>query len=615
MTPSSADVGVRLAIGADPMEDESLPGFLMRLAHGVRFRSATRLAAIAGLRQPGSAVASTVDLGPLARLAGTEIRLLDAIRYPPTARTGFHRFLGGTVNRELIRLDLRRWCPACLSSSTYHRAAWDFALQTACPDHGLGLLDRCPGCGRQQRWELSDLMRCRCGADLRCAPAMAIGSAERMVARRLSELGRGTPPSWLATAPASCDPADLPWLLMCLGMSLTGWTRQRRIETLVSCGPDEVARVVSAGVAALEDWPGVIHRFLTEQGDGASARNGRYGARKSLGAFYRWLTLMPDGVPKRVLAKAASEFVAADPHLSRRSHRSRLVGARSTSGEMLGLKETADRLGVATARVKRLMADGSLPAAASAGRGVPMLIGRAAVESLAASQAGSLDLEQAAALLDISRTRVRCLVEAGVLQSASRAGAAGKSSRRLVASDVEALPGRLAGTIGRPADGRTVGFNHVAEVLRRQGVGFAEAVAMIGERRLQVVTVDEKAVGLKRLRFAPEAVATLRRSFETGDALTVEAAALHLGCKWQVVANLVARGLLPADGSGRVRPDALERFSAAYVTGADLARTRGTSPRSLAERLAADGVVPVVGPRVDGSRQNIYRRSDMEKSA
>lgn len=612
MSPSSADVGVRLAIGADPMEDESLPGFLMRLAHGVRFRSVTRLAAIAGLRHPGSVVASAVDLGPLATLAGTEVCLVEPICYSPTVRAGFHRFLGGTVNREFIRLDLRRWCPACLSSSIYHRAAWDFALRTACPDHGLRLLDRCPECGRQQRWELSDLTRCRCGGDLRRAPEMAVGSAERMVARRLAELVGGTPTSWLGAAPASCDPADLPWLLMCLGMFLTGWTRQRRIETLVSCGPDAVARVVSAGVVALEDWPGAIHRFLAEQGDRAPVRSGRYGARKSLGAFYGWLTLMPDGTPKRILAEAATEFVAGDPRLSRRSHRSRLVGARSTSGEMLGLKETANRLGVATARVKRLMADGSLPATASAGRGVPMLIERTAVEALAAFQAGSLDVKQAAALLDISRARVRSLVEAGVLGSALRAGAARKSSRRLIASEVEALPETLAGTIGRTADSRTVGFNHVAEVLRRQGVGFAEAVVMIRERRLQVVAIDETAVGFKRLQFAPEMVAMLRRSLEAGEALTVEAAALRLRCKWQVVANLVARGLLPVDRSGRIRLDALERFPAVYVTGADLARMRGTSPRSLAVRLAGDGVVPVVGPGVDGSRQNFYRRSEVD---
>ena len=58
-------VGGPFGISAVPFVNESLPGFVMRVARSLRFRSADRLAAIAGLRQPGSAVSDT----GLARLA------------------------------------------------------------------------------------------------------------------------------------------------------------------------------------------------------------------------------------------------------------------------------------------------------------------------------------------------------------------------------------------------------------------------------------------------------------------------------------------------------------------------------------------------------------------
>lgn len=88
-------------------------------------------------------------------------------------------------------------------------------------------------------------------------------------------------------------------------------------------------------------------------------------------------------------------------------------------------------------------------------------------------------------------------------------------------------------------------------------------------------------------------------------AATVQAAAGRTGLKWQVVADLVARGL-PSSEEGRIAADGDDAFMAGHVTGGQLARGRGTSPRALAAELASAGMMPVAGPWVDGSRLNIY---------
>ena len=67
------------------------------------------------------------------------------------------------------------------------------------------------------------------------------------------------------------------------------------------------------------------------------------------------------------------------------------------------------------------------------------------------------------------------------------------------------------------------------------------------------------------------------------------------------------RGLLQAV-DGLIARSALEAFEDDYVTGAELARTSTTSPRALAEGLERRGVLPVAGPHVDGSRQNVHCR-------
>jgi hypothetical protein len=104
---------------------------------------------------------------------------------------------------------------------------------------------------------------------------------------------------------------------------------------------------------------------------------------------------------------------------------------------------------------------------------------------------------------------------------------------------------------------------------------------------------------------------TICRALEDGDTLTVQAVAQRLKMQWAVVAHLVERGLLISN-DGLIRLADVERFQATFVSGSVLAKEMGTSPRRMAEILLDRGVMPVVGPRVDGSRQNFYRRADVD---
>jgi hypothetical protein len=98
---------------------------------------------------------------------------------------------------------------------------------------------------------------------------------------------------------------------------------------------------------------------------------------------------------------------------------------------------------------------------------------------------------------------------------------------------------------------------------------------------------------------------------EGGDTLTIQAITQRLKLNWVVVAHLVERGLLIAK-DGFIRSEDFDRFQATYVSGSALAKEMKTSPRMASEILAERGILPVVGPQVDGSRQNFYRRTDVD---
>lgn len=534
--------------------------------------------------------------------------LVEAIAYRPLARTAHHRILGSSVHREFIDVSRRQLCPLCLVDSLHHRACWDLALATACADHGVRLIGACRQCGRRLGWSWPDVGRCRCGADMRALAPATVADAERDANRALLDLLGPAPPSWLPGRLAGCGGSDLMKLLMCLGMFLTSWRKERRIETLVAAGLDTVASVLVSGMAALREWPAPLHGFLGEQRRRTVARRGRYGARRDFGAFYDWLTLMEPGEVKSALAEATVGYVRTDPALARRVHRSRLLTASGPQAAA-SLDEAACALGRSGAGVKRLMAAGLLPEATSDGRGVPMTLNRQAVTELGARLDSSLTLEEAAGALAISKARLRRLVAAGVLHPMHRAAADGWGRWAFERGAIARLtePGNLGQ--GETSAGRTVGFEFAVESCRRRGIDFAEFVRMVRDGTLTVAALDPDAVGLKRMRFTITNLRTVRLLAVVGGTLTVRRAAEWLGLKWQVVSHLVRIGILGGAPDG-IPLSEVERFARNYVTGAQLARDLGTSPRSLAARLAASGVLPVVGPEVDGSRQNIFRRDD-----
>ncbi|MBV8458441.1 MAG: helix-turn-helix domain-containing protein [Acetobacteraceae bacterium] len=265
--------------------------------------------------------------------------------------------------------------------------------------------------------------------------------------------------------------------------------------------------------------------------------------------------------------------------------------------------------------VKRMMAAGMLPTAASEGRGVPMVLAGEAVDALASRLRRAVPLVEAARLLGISRARARHLAKAGLIRPVQRAASGSWAQWAFDPVEIEDFLKRLAmGVSGPTSCTDTVGFNHVAEAFRRRGVPLDRMVRLILDGDLNVLGIDQRAIGLKRLRFDPASVRRVCRAFENGPTMAIEVAAERLGLKWQVAAHLVHAGLLEAR-NGRVTRASVERFDVEHVTGAALARERRTSPRSLARKLAAQGILPVVGPGIDGSRQNVYRREEIKSRA
>ena len=149
------------ALGVIPYPDESLVGFLFRLARRRRLPTIRPLMSASGIVNL-TAQPNEQQLRALADVASLEVGQLEAITYgPPNPAVGLFRGIPLPSNVFDCRGEAqRRVCPDCLRESAYHRAIWDLGFISVCPVHRKVLVDTCRRCGQPLRWMGADLTRC-----------------------------------------------------------------------------------------------------------------------------------------------------------------------------------------------------------------------------------------------------------------------------------------------------------------------------------------------------------------------------------------------------------------------------------------------------------------------
>ncbi|MFD3553345.1 TniQ family protein [Streptomyces goshikiensis] len=153
----------------EPLTEESLPGYLLRLSHRLEcspIRMAKRLGLgeehnrISSVHLRGLSPKNAAQFGHVARLAEHEATALTLSRfsatYPPlqSVRADTAR-IGGTALANWALAISSRFCPSCLAgdgspAQNAHGGAWQLRwhlpVVIACPLHQRLLADRCPTC-------------------------------------------------------------------------------------------------------------------------------------------------------------------------------------------------------------------------------------------------------------------------------------------------------------------------------------------------------------------------------------------------------------------------------------------------------------------------------------
>ncbi len=103
----------------------------------------------------------------------SDIESLAFRRIGPTTHSS-RDFDGIAIPESLFRPDGHTYCPICLDERPFWRRLWLLRPVTACPAHELFLHSKCPNCAQPLEPTRGDLLRCKCGYDLRESPTEAV---------------------------------------------------------------------------------------------------------------------------------------------------------------------------------------------------------------------------------------------------------------------------------------------------------------------------------------------------------------------------------------------------------------------------------------------------------
>ena len=167
------------SVSARPRPDESLTGYIFRLAHRRRLPTAHLLASDVGFDRFTNRPEPSW-LRSLAISAEIAVGELEAITYgPPDDAVCWFRGIKLPTNLFDRRGGAdRRLCSLCLGEREHHRALWDLMCISVCPVHAVRLVDTCRSCGKALQWVGSDLTACTCTADLTRMPSERLQQAD-----------------------------------------------------------------------------------------------------------------------------------------------------------------------------------------------------------------------------------------------------------------------------------------------------------------------------------------------------------------------------------------------------------------------------------------------------
>lgn len=599
-----------------PFANEALHSYMLRLAQGYGLQNSKQLLKAVSLKSRLS-----YDEQQLGRL-GDEFKLsideLAAMNPTPEA--------GPILNLKYQRSACSPICPCCVEAAPYVRAFWDHELVTACPLHGVLLMDTCPGCGDSITRERESITHCLCcnfsfaGADEKPAEDFDLA---------LSALIAGTEHPARALLPlglqSGSPPTDIAAFLIYLAThiqprALSGRTgKEPRPKTI-----QESRDVLTRAWSALAQWPVGIEAFIEtriREGDGRSVHQ-RVG---------RWLTVFQkqfDQDNYRFFAEVVGRVLheSFDGGL-RPSMRGLMVGAESADAlQWFSAAEAARLLGVAPDILANLVIKQVvLGKVHHQDKNRFVAIHRTTLDQIAAERAAYLSATEARQRLNVSKDFFERFTQAGGLRRYKRDERPVLVAGEFRLTDVDQVIQQLVGSVRKkPRASQLIGLQDICAKHGTSNSKIAGVLQDILQGIVRPVAHIDSLAGLAGLQFDNAEIKQRTRDNNPDVSLSVDDLAQVSGWKAGVIKKWIQGGYLKAvvERHGKAKRDvvpvsALIEFLLIHMPTAELAKQMNTKTQYLIQSWRPAKIEILVPPQEAGGGQRglLVRNADLARAA
>jgi DNA-binding transcriptional MerR regulator len=590
LTPHSSTV---LPVRPRPIKDESTLGYLARVARVNGYESVAQLMLIFSTYSEFTSAMLITD-AELSELLGP---------YPSIWQQNL-------VGNELVATDFNqttlRWCPLCLDESPYIRGIWTLKFACVCTRHSIELCELCPQCGRTQPLGRSDFEHCCCHASL--SASLKLKADPALVS--LMALLEAAIFQWPIT------PSTMPYLSTSAWLKLLFYLGQFSSAELPT-KPGKSVRLRNLGVATnlmqstallLENWPHNFHELL----DAIYRKHKQISSmHRVFGSLYRVLYVHLKDGDFQFLRDAFEQFL--------RQHWQGVIGKRNKllttetllSHPQLTLKQAAQKAGTELATVRHLLEAELITthqAKLPSGRRT-ISIHRAHVDKIAHLTQNNLSLKEAAKWLALPKSRVRQLLDAGLIKPLISPKATHAASWQIPHKELNRFKFKPQPMSNGSAE---ISINKILQHWRLQDHEFIALVSGLMNKELLPIATQSEPIVIGKIQLNKDKFQAWldKQRLTAMPTMSVDQAAKILGLKQQVAYDLVRKGLMESthdQAKGyRISTNQIRQFQEKFVSLAELARLRKCLPRKLLLEMNAP---PVCGPTVDGTRQYFFLRA------
>jgi len=584
-----------LPIRPKPIEWEAPLSYLMRVAHANGYESP---------RQLQTSITKLEAFKAALWLSDEDLKTLMG-PYPPKWR---QKPLGG-LNASDFNHILMRWCPLCLRESSHLPGIWLLKLCCVCTRHNVQLIDHCQKCGRQQWFNHAHFMRCKCGAWLSMAPIKE-ASPNLVRVTKVMEAAFLEKPSTELSWPILPAAA---WLKLAIYLG-------QYSETFQPTKPGKVANLHKLEMATalmmntaqlLDEWPTNFHALLAAI---LQKETQATSLHRAFGSLFRVFYVQMKEPHFQFLRDGFEVFV--------QNHWEGVIGKRNQlfntntihRHPQLTLKQAAQKAGTELATVRHLLEaelitahQAKLPSGRKA-----VSIHRAHVDKIAKLTQHCLSLKEAAAWLALPKSRIRQLLDVGLIKPLISPKETHAASWQISHKELN----RLKLKPQPISNGSTeVSINKILQHWRLQDDEFVALVSGLMNKELLPIAAQSEPTVIGKIQLNREKFQAWldKHRLTAMQTMSVDKAAKFLGLKQQVVYELVRKGIMKSTQDQtkgyRISANQISQFREQYVSLAELARLRQCPARKLLLEISA---APACGPMVDGTRQYFFLRAEID---